>query len=357
MLQRLFDKLSNLRPQQLGALAVLAAVLMIATIYLAFKFGFEEEVAQPPSEPPKVVETVPVVVAKSNIQPRTRIQDTMLQMKELPIEMVPEGAIKNFDDVRNVQVKVSIFAGDILTIQKVFAEGDEGFAGSIPADCRAVSINVNEVTGVAGFAKPGDRVDLLLVEKGKYTATTNLLLQNVPLLSINQDTAGSSSVGEDGMAPAAINNPSIATFALQPQDALKLISASKLGEIYISLRPSKPQSAYVEEMYYTIESIDAPKPEPVREPEPTPIIPSSAPVMPLPQLPEAPAVPKIEIIAGDKVVQSNEPTTPVAPSSTRAGGPTTTQPLPVIPSRGGITEYSAPSVPQTPLANSPIVNR
>ena len=355
MIQRIFDKISSLNSKQLLALAGITGCIMFAALFAGISYLITTQTE--PVTPTKQIETekpavenVAVVVAKVNMPPRTRIQESMLQIKELPADIVPEGAIKSFADVLNVQIKVSIFQGDILTIQKVFAEGDEGFTGSIPSDCRAVSISVNDITGVAGFAQPGDRVDLLLVEKGKHSVTTNLLLQNVPLLSINQDTTGSAPVGENGVPKAAISNPSIATFALRPEETLKLISAVKLGEIYLSLRPSKPQSAYVEPMEYTIESIDAPKPAPKPE-APAPVIPSA----PLPQVPLEPPTPKIEIIAGDQIVQSATPTLP-------AGGPISSpskgsQPLPAIPSRPVPQEYSAPQVPHTPLADSPVISR
>ena len=354
MFQKIINKFNELRPRQLLILAAVAAVLMFATIFIGLKSMAHEPIVIEPVEPPKPIEMASVVVAKTNIHPRTRIQESMLQMKEMPADMVPEGAIKNFDDVKDTQIKVTIFAGDILTIQKVFAESsDEGFTGSIPADCRAISINVNDVTGVAGFAKPGDRVDLLLVESGKYSATTNILLQNVPLLSINQDTTGSAPIGENGVPKAAISNPSIATFALRPEEVLKLISATKIGEIYMSLRPSKPQSTYVDAMEYTLESVNSPRTEAVRET--VPVIPSTAPAAPLPQISIEPPTPKIEIIAGDKIVQSSEPTSPAAQPKPAQGGPTTNQPLPIIPSRGA-ADFVPPSAPQTPQANLPVIN-
>ena len=304
MLQRIINLLNDLRPRQLLVLAAAAGFLMFVTIIMAMKFITKQEVvvappvveekAPPPAE--TKVETKAVVVAKVNIPPRTRLQEGMLQMKELPADMVPEGAITSLDDVKNVQVKVSIFAGDILTIQKVFSEStNEGFVGEIPPNCRAVSITVSEVTGVAGFAKPGDKVDLLLVEKDKYSVTTNLILQNVPLLSVNQDTTGSNVLDENGIVKSsAISNPTIATFALPPQDILKLIAAANLGEIYMMLRPAHPQSNYVEAMQYTLESVNKPLPEqPVQQPQ--------QPV----QAPAESQVPKIEIILGDQV-QTNE---------------------------------------------------
>ena len=344
MFQKLINILNDLRPKQLLMLAGGAGVLMFLTIIVAMNFLGNEEVAIVPEEEKPIVETTAVVVAKTNIHPRTIIQESMLQMKELPVDLAPEGAIKSFEDVKGVQVRVSIFAGDILTIQKIFNDtSEEGFIGTIPADCRAVSINVNEITGVAGFARPGDKVDLLLSEKSDYSATTMILLQNVPLLSVNQDMGDSML---DGVNSAAIHNPTIATFALPPQDILKLISASKLGEIYMMLRPANPRSTYVDAMEYTIESVNAPPPKPVREPEPsynpTPVIPSNAPpvnpIPSIPQMPATPTVPKIEIIQGDQIVQS---------ASTPSANPTTSA-LPAIP--------STPHVPSSPVVSSPTNN-
>ena len=338
MLQKIMNKLNDLRPRQLLMLAGGAALIMFLVIYSAMKFLQEDEAAK---QAEKKVQTVQVVVAKVNIPSRTRIQETMLQLKEMPVDLAPEGSIKSFKDVLDVQVKVSIFAGDILTIQKVFAEkSDEGFIATIPLDSRAVSISVNDITSVAGFAKPGDFVDLLLVEKSQYSATTTVILQNVQLLSINKDMTGTNVVSDTGVTTTtAINNPSIATFALRPDDVLKLVSASKLGEIYMSLRPSKPRNMYVGETEYTIESINAPKPEPEPEPAPPesslPAIPSGmAPGMPLPQLPAVPTTPKIEIIQGDQITQETEVPTPavIQPSS-----------LPVIPSSG--VQANVPSPP------------
>ena len=300
MLQRIINKLNDLRPRQLLILALAAGFLMFLTLIVAMNLITKKEVAvMPPVEEkvaPPPIEKKSVVVAKVNIPPRTRIQENMLQIKDVPVELLPEGAITSFDEVKGVQVRASIFSGDILTIQKVFNDtANEGFTGDIPADCRAVSINVTEVTGVAGFAKPGDKVDLLLVEKDKYSATTNIILQNVPLLSVNQDADGSNLLDENGIVKSsAISNPTIATFALPPQDILKLIAAANIGEIYMMLRPAHPQSNYVEAMQYTLESVNKPLPEqPVQQPQ--------QPV----QAPAESQVPKIEIILGDQV-QTNE---------------------------------------------------
>ena len=52
---------------------------------------------------------------------------------------------------------------------------------------RAVTIRVNDVEGVAGFVLPGDRVDVALTrQKDKAATTTDVVLQNVKVLAIDQ---------------------------------------------------------------------------------------------------------------------------------------------------------------------------
>lgn len=374
MLKKIINKFNDLSPRQLLIMAGVAALLMFGAIFFVISNLMNKpvDVVEPTPEQEKIVETVSVVVAKNNIHPNTRIQESMLQMKELPESMVPEGAIKSFDEVKNVQVHVSIFAGDILTVQKVTAEGDdEGFTASIPKNCRAVSINVNDVTGVAGFAKPGDHVDLLFVEKGKYSAVAELLLQNVLLLSINQSTTSSAPKGETGIPSEAISNPTIATLALPPEDIPLLISSTKIGEIYLSLRPSKPQNNYVGEMGHITESITAPQPTPA--PVSAPVIPSNPAITS--KAPVEPPTPKIEIISGDQIVQGSAPTTTQQNGSTQqstnppAGGsfyefsapsltaPATAQQLPIIPSNGKYPLPPIPTVQSPPVPNLPVVTQ
>lgn len=349
MLQRIISKLNDLRPKQLLILAGIAAVLMFGAIFVGVNALTGKEVVIEPAAPPPKVETKAVVVAKVNIPARTRIKEEMLQLKDIPVELITGGEpITSIESLKDVQVKVSIFAGDILTVQKVFIDkSEEGFTGSIPPNCRAISINVNEVTGVSGFAKPGDKVDLLLVEKSNYSVTTNVLLQNVPLLSVNQQVEG------DEIFDTAISNPTIATLALPPQDILKLISASKLGEIYMMLRPSNPNATYVAEMEYTLDSINKPRPEPAA----TPVIPAT----PLPQIPAAvpsmPVAPKFDIIQGDELTQNSEETAQVQRFAAANSANSANSALPAIPSRNSNQEISTPPLPNVPLSNSPIMNQ
>ena len=306
MFSKILDYLNNLNIRQVFILAGVSAILMFGVIYL-FLTQFTTEKVEPTKINVDIPRVTTVVVAKADIAPRLIIQSSMVQVKEIPSDTVPNGAITTLSEVVGHPAKITILAGDVITKRKLH-ESDEqaGFVGSIPPDCRAISINVNNVTGVSGFAKPGDYVDLLLAESNNNGATTSIILQNVLLLSINKNMNRSEIETEDnGGKNAAIDSPNIATVALKPQDALKLVSAAKLGDIYMMLRPNKPLNSYVDEIDYTIISSNAP---PKKDETPKPAQPvEEKPVEKKPveePKPEPEPERKIEIIYGAEIQPS-----------------------------------------------------
>ena len=305
MFERLISWLNDLNPRQLLILAGIVVLLMFGTVYFFLSWWMagkddDKKIEEPPVQ--VAVEMKNVVVAKNDIPPLTVIKAEMLETKEVAEDLVPQGAITDISEATGISAKTEIFAGDVVTMRKLLDDSKQlTFVGSIPADCRAVSISVNEITGVDGFAKPGDKVDLLLVETyEKRSATASLLLQDVLLLSINKNMGrqNENSSAEEKNSGEVV--PSTATFALRPDDVLKLVSASKLGEIYLSLRPAHPVARYSDTIDYTIDSINADKFKKENSPQ-------TAPVPPIPETPQkAENVPdenKIEIIQGDQIVQ------------------------------------------------------
>ncbi len=301
--------LDDLKPWQLLTIAGGSAVVMFTVLYvmLIILSGPKE----PDAEPALPVATQRVVVANADIAPQTLIQENMLAVKELPVDAVPEGAILNFSEVVGQPAKTAIYTGDIVSRQKLM-DGTEpaGFVGTIPKDCRALSIRVNEITGVAGFVRPGDFVDVVLVEKDEQKAKSTLLLQNVLLLSIDKQTMsgmGMKGLPTDGKAAASEAAPSVATLALPPDDALELVAASQLGELYLMLRPFHPGNMYVVGTEHTVRSSKTPsladlQKEQMSVPQPPAMPQQTAPQPAAPAQSQSAAGGQMEIIHGDKVV-------------------------------------------------------
>lgn len=145
-------------PRKLLLLCGLAAVLVFLMIYFILSTAFsgkKEEQAAPAA-------MVPVIEASRDIEPQTVITEDMVKAVDVSSNLVPSGALTDKNAVVGKKAGTTILSGDVITARKL-SQRAGGFVGLIPEGMRAVSFSVNDVTGVSGFAKPGDKVDILLV--------------------------------------------------------------------------------------------------------------------------------------------------------------------------------------------------
>lgn len=248
-----------------GAASLILGLLVFAGLN---GMGANEEV--------KPVDSIHVVVAKQDIAPKTIIKESMVEVREVPASMVSDDAVREVSDIVNKPAKVEILKDDIISTRKVLMDITmAGFTGDIPPECRAISIAITDVTGVAGFAKPGDYVDVMLIAKGDEKMTGRIVLQDVLLLAINKNTeqkqkaTGDGSSGDtkktgdsadskdqsdkksaDAAKDEAISDLATATLALLPEDALKLITEAQEGTLYLALRPYKPRDKFTTDTRY-----------------------------------------------------------------------------------------------------------
>ena len=100
----------------------------------------------------------------------------------------------------------------------------------VPKGHRAITIAVNEVTGVAGFILPANHVDLVLTTSLPDISggtRSRIILQNVPVLATGQIT------GQKEGKPMLV--PTV-TLDLSPADAEILVHASHNGNLQLLLR-------------------------------------------------------------------------------------------------------------------------
>jgi pilus assembly protein CpaB len=103
-----------------------------------------------------------VVVAKRNIKELDILDETNLTLKEMPAKLVEPGTSGNFNDFKGALAVAPINEGEQITRTKVTQLGARtGLARQIAVGKRAVTIRVNDESGVAKLLKPGDRVDIL----------------------------------------------------------------------------------------------------------------------------------------------------------------------------------------------------
>ena len=271
-LPKLSTIMERLTPRQLLIVCGVVALLIFLLIYFTLtRLTAEKPKPTPaPAPAPKQVQVkdVTVVFAKTSIPERTLIKEEMLTLKTMPSNKAPLGALTRTTDLVGRPTRVAINAGEAITGQKVFASIlDMGLSGRIPPECRAITVGISDVTGVAGFAQPGDYVDVMLVSSQveNNKVVSEMILQNVLLLAINkqvenQSNAPAQSNSKDskgqnqnaGNQPKVTGSPAMATMALVPEDALKLAAKAQLGQIYLVLRPYRPSNGISDDTYYSV---------------------------------------------------------------------------------------------------------
>lgn len=177
--------------------------------------------------------TVPVVFAMTNIEPTLEIQDSMIEVRNVPKEAVPETGFSDKKDVVGRVASWPIPKGCPIGSMQLAAKGTPaGMAVRIKDGFRAVAVKIDESAGVAGWLKAGSRVDVVAlmdrVERGANKAISKVILQNVEVLAVGQDIGRAS----DTAAELARS----VTLLVSPADVPKLHLAETRGKLRLAMR-------------------------------------------------------------------------------------------------------------------------
>lgn len=174
---------------------------------------------------------VDVVVAASDIQVGSKVEERDIRLAKFPVVDVPQGAYTKRSQVLGRGVVVPITRGEFVLPTKLAPENaGSGLPSLIPPGMRAVSVRVNEVVSVAGFVTPGTRVDVLLTgtPAGGTEPQTTTVLQNVAVIASGH-TLERTATGEPQNTP-------VITLLVSPDDAQRVTLASSEGRIQLVLR-------------------------------------------------------------------------------------------------------------------------
>ncbi len=227
--------------------------------------------------------TTPVVVADRDLILGTRLTREDLQVVEWPKSAVPAGAFTKPDQLLNAKtaegkteprvLKVSVARGEPILETKLAPVGAAGgLASVIPEGMRAITVRVNEIVGVAGFAQPGSLVDIMvhtIDENNK--PISKIVLEKVKVLALAQETSA------DPNKPKVV---SAATLEVTPEQAEKVDLARSVGTLSLVLRNDMDRAVVVTKGAEKSALLGAPS-----------VAPSAVPTAPQPAVqPEAPKV-------------------------------------------------------------------
>lgn len=226
---------SPLSPKTKSKFSPLIVMTGVAVLLgLVAAAGIWQYLSQAQQQVKKLTATRPVVVTSKEIPAGTKLTKEVLAIKEVPTQTVPKDYPGSIESLKGRIVRSRLQPDEIINETRLVGEGAAGgLTVVIPPGFRAVTIKVNEVTGVAGFVKPGDHVDLVSVlSKDDERTFSKTILQNVLVLATGDEILDTSALAD----PKAKVVGEI-TFALSSEDAEKLALASQIGQIQLSLRP------------------------------------------------------------------------------------------------------------------------
>ena len=185
---------------------------------------------------PKQQKTLPVLVATRDMPMGTLLKRSDLKMVNYPEKDIPKGSVSEIARAENRVLMVPLNTNEpVLQAKLSDMTTVEGVSSTIDRGYRAVSVQITEVSGVAGLIQPGSHVDVIFTRPGTMAeATTSTILQNVKVISTGRTVAIGQAV--DPRASKAPTAPTTVTLVLLPEDAQKLELAKSQGKVSLSLR-------------------------------------------------------------------------------------------------------------------------
>jgi pilus assembly protein CpaB len=197
----------------------------------------EAELARERANRAQIVPTSDVFVTVRPIRYGDRLVKEDVKKIKWPTSGIPEGAFTEEDalfppgeDPRTVLRAME--PGEAIMSVKVTKPGEDAGVGSkLSPGMRAFAIRVDVASGVSGFVRPGDRVDIYwtgsnVTATGGTREFTKLIQAGIKIVAIDQ------SADEDR------NNPTVArtvTVEATPIEVAKLAQAQATGRLQLSL--------------------------------------------------------------------------------------------------------------------------
>ena len=214
------------------ALLQITIALVLAMVSGVLIFMWTSRVTQQQA-PAAVAETVSVVVAKIDIKRGTKLVEDMLQTRGFTPDSRPSGSFSSIEELAGRVLNIDVGGNEAVTTSKLADPSvmGGGVSALIEPGKRAMSVKGNEVMGLSGFVRPGDRVDVIasMTVGHNDTPVTKLVLERVKVLA-----TGTELTPPDGEGNTA--SVDVYTLELTPKESERLALAATRGTLNFALR-------------------------------------------------------------------------------------------------------------------------
>jgi len=181
------------------------------------------------------VQSSKVVVAAVDIDLGTPLTPQMLKVADWPSGSIPAGAVHEIKALDTRVLKTSVLRGEAVLESKLAPVGATGGLSAVIAKGnRAMTVRVNDVVGVAGFALPGNYVDIVVntedeTNKAEHVnkSISKIVLEHILVLAVAQEQ------NRDETKPKVVN---AVTLEVTPEQAERLDLARSVGSLSLVLR-------------------------------------------------------------------------------------------------------------------------
>jgi pilus assembly protein CpaB len=183
---------------------------------------------------------IKIAVAKVDIPLGTKIIPEQIEEVEFPSNTIPDGAFESSQKLIGRVAVVQIAAREAITDSKLAPEGTAGgLTAIIPEGYRAMTVKVDDASGVSGFIQPGAIVDVVVVIDPKENSInqdpiSKVVLQNIKVLANAQNMDKPKDEREATTVKAV-------TLQVTPEQAEKLALAANEGKLQLIMRNSIDQ--------------------------------------------------------------------------------------------------------------------
>ena len=220
----------------------LAMVLALAAGLLVFRWLAAR--APAPAAPQVAVQTVQLVVAATDLVKGVKLEPAMLRLAPFVAGSEP---LQSFHEVQAVTGRVlsmPVGKGEALTSLRLASEDVKvgGISALVAPGKRAMAVKGNKVMGLAGFIRPGNRVDVRVTMPvgEKEEKITKLVLEKMPVLATGTELEPAG----DGEKPSSVD---VYTLELTPDESEKLALAATEGVLNFALRNEADQESVLTE--------------------------------------------------------------------------------------------------------------
>lgn len=191
------------------------------------------------------MDTVAVLVANRDMAFGEALSRASVRFVDYPADAVPTGAFTDLSDMFETGSErftlASLSYNEPILARKITGQdGKASLSARIRPGYRAVSVRVDDVTGVSGFIVPGDIVDVIYTREPSSAASSrsrntsaavryvsDIILQNVSVLAVDQNQSD---------RDASPNIANTVTLEVTHEDGQKLALAMNHGTLSLSLR-------------------------------------------------------------------------------------------------------------------------